>query len=98
MCRHELPPTLGHPRHPSAADPLLQVILEVPSWFFLPTSSLETTGNVVMSRVLESAVPRFLKQLTADYDLWAAGQELERQQLEASGNLLGLEIINSDDE
>jgi len=29
----------------------------------------------VMQRVLNTMVPRFLAQLRADYDLWAAGDE-----------------------
>lgn len=51
-----------------------QVALEVPSWFkMVPVSAIERTGCSVMQRVLDRMVPRFLKQLQADYDLWAAG-------------------------
>ena len=31
-----------------------------------------------MKRVLTTAVPRFLAQLRADYEIWAAGEEEQR--------------------
>jgi hypothetical protein len=53
---------------------VVQVVLEVPGWFqIIPVSALEGTGCRVMQGVLNSMVPRFLKQLHADYHLWAAG-------------------------
>ena len=38
-----------------------------------------------MMRVLTAAVPRFLAQLRADYEIWAAGAEEERAVGSASG-------------
>jgi hypothetical protein len=35
-------------------------------------------GSAVMKRVLTAAVPRFLAQLRADYEIWAAGAEEQR--------------------
>lgn len=58
-----------------ASDTSIQVTLEVPAWFVVPTAMIEKTGCAVMERVLETAVPRFLEQLKADYGLWAAGDE-----------------------
>lgn len=54
----------------------VQVALQVPSWFrVIPIGAIESTGCSVMQRVLDRMVPRFLKQLQADYELWAAGDE-----------------------
>ncbi|KAA6427645.1 MAG: (RAP Annotation release2) Galactose-binding like domain containing [Trebouxia sp. A1-2] len=54
----------------------IQVALEVPRWArVMPTSAIESTGSRVMQTVLNSAVPKFLKQLQKDYDLWAAGDD-----------------------
>lgn len=54
----------------------IQVALEVPKWArMMPTSAIESTGSRVMQTVLNSAVPKFLKQLQKDYELWAAGDE-----------------------
>lgn len=54
----------------------IQVALEVPRWArVMPTSAIESTGSRVMQTVLNSAVPKFLKQLQKDYELWAAGDE-----------------------
>jgi len=51
-----------------------QVVLEVPGWFrVVPLSAIERTGSSVMQRVLDRMVPKFLKQLQADYELWASG-------------------------
>ncbi len=51
-----------------------QVALEVPGWFqMVPVSAIERTGCSVMQRVLNKMVPKFLKQLQADYGLWASG-------------------------
>lgn len=40
-----------------------------------------------MARVLESAVPRFLQQLSADYAAWAAGDDT--RQPVSEGGLMG---------
>jgi hypothetical protein len=53
-----------------------QVALEVPGWMrMVPLGTVERTGSAVMQRVLDSMVPRFLRQLAGDYALWAAGDE-----------------------
>ena len=55
---------------------LAQVALEVPGWMrMVPLRAIEGTGSGVMQRVLDSMVPRFLRQLAADYALWAAGDD-----------------------
>eukprot|EP00884_Botryococcus_braunii_P017476 jgi/Botrbrau1/4411/Bobra.0348s0004.1 len=56
------------------SDTDIQVSLEVPSWFrIIPLPALEGTGSRVMQGVLNTMVPRFLKQLSLDYHLWASG-------------------------
>ncbi|PSC69180.1 hypothetical protein C2E20_7357 [Micractinium conductrix] len=57
------------------SDTFLQVQLQVPGWFVLPTSTIERTGCAVMSKILDTAVPRFLQQLAVDYAAWAAGDD-----------------------
>ncbi|KAI3430373.1 hypothetical protein D9Q98_004968 [Chlorella vulgaris] len=68
------------------SDTFIQVQVAVPGWFVLPLSSLERTGGAVMARVLNTAVPRFLQQLSEDYATWAAGDD-SRQPV-ADGGLL----------
>lgn len=58
-----------------ASDTEIEVTLQVPRWFVLPVGVIEKSGCAVMQRVLDSAVPRFLEQLRADYELWASGDE-----------------------
>ena len=54
----------------------MQVALEVPGWFrVIPVEAIERTGSSVMQRILNRMVPRFLKQLQADYELWASGDD-----------------------
>lgn len=54
----------------------IQVSLEIPRWArMMPTSAIESTGSRLMQTVLNSTVPKFLKQLQQDYELWAAGDE-----------------------
>ena len=54
----------------------IQVALEIPRWArVMPTSAIESTGSRVMQTVLNNTVPKFLKQLQKDYELWAAGDE-----------------------
>ncbi|GAB4815192.1 hypothetical protein N2152v2_002238 [Parachlorella kessleri] len=55
------------------SDTSIQVVLEVPGWFVIPTGIIEKTGCRVMETVLNTAVPRFLQQLSVDYQVWAAG-------------------------
>lgn len=57
------------------SDVEIQVTLEVPGWFVLPIKVIEKSGCAVMQRVLNTAVPRFLQQLEADYQQWASGAE-----------------------
>lgn len=58
------------------SDTSIEVSLEVPGWAsFLPVSAVEAAGSSVMHSVLQTAVPRFLKQLGKDYELWAEGDE-----------------------
>lgn len=57
------------------SDASIQVTLQVPGWFVVPTAAIEKTGCAVMRKVLDQAVPRFLEQLRADYELWAAGSD-----------------------
>jgi len=38
-------------------------------------ASVLCAGCAVMQRVLDSAVPKFLQQLSRDYALWAEGNE-----------------------
>lgn len=77
------------PADPSASDssteqPLrqitslteIQVTLEIPNWLkFLSVDYISRSGSKVMQQVLNRMVPRFLAQLEADYQLWAAGDE-----------------------
>ena len=59
-----------------SSNTAIQVALEVPSWFrIIPVGAIEDTGSRVMQAVLNRMVPRFLKQLQADYELWASGDE-----------------------
>jgi len=58
-----------------SSDTALEVTLEVPGWFVFPVSVVERSGSAVMRKVLETAVPRFLKQLESDYALWSQGEE-----------------------
>ncbi|WPT11194.1 hypothetical protein PSENEW3n2_00000634 [Picochlorum sp. SENEW3] len=58
-----------------SSDTALEVTLEVPGWFVFPVSVVEQSGSAVMRKVLETAVPRFLKQLESDYALWSQGEE-----------------------
>lgn len=63
-------------RDSDAAAPILQVSLEVPGWMrLLPKAALEKVGSGAMQGVLNTMVPRFLKQLEQDYQRWAAGDE-----------------------
>ena len=59
-----------------SSNTAIQVALEVPTWFrIIPIGAIEDTGNRVMQAVLNRMVPRFLKQLQADYELWASGDD-----------------------
>ncbi|KAK9824468.1 hypothetical protein WJX72_010525 [[Myrmecia] bisecta] len=56
------------------SDTSIEVAIDVPRLFsMIPVTAIEKSGSAVMQRVLNSMVPRFLKQLEADYVLWASG-------------------------
>lgn len=57
------------------SDVEICVTLDVPRWFVVPTEALEKSGSAVLKRLLKLAVPRFLAQLDADYQIWADGDE-----------------------
>lgn len=42
---------------------------------FVPIGAIERVGNAVMQQILNISVPRFLKQLEADYQNWARGDD-----------------------
>eukprot|EP00878_Enallax_costatus_P004107 GHUV01004335.1.p1 GENE.GHUV01004335.1~~GHUV01004335.1.p1 ORF type:complete len:254 (+),score=29.94 GHUV01004335.1:376-1137(+) len=59
-----------------SSDTSIEVAVQVPGWAgVLPTPSMEAAGSRVMQTTLNLMVPRFLEQLTKDYQLWAAGDE-----------------------
>lgn len=60
------------------SDTTIEVDVEVPGWFLLPTSTIEAAGSGVMAATLRAMVPRFLAQLEKDYALWAAGDASRR--------------------
>jgi hypothetical protein len=54
----------------------------------LSGSALPPAGCAVMETVLNTAVPRFLHQIAADYQLWAAGgNEDSRQSMALESSL-----------
>jgi len=57
------------------SDVEICVTLDVPRWFVVPTRAIEKSGSAVLKRLLKLAVPRFLAQLDADYQIWADGDE-----------------------
>lgn len=57
------------------SETTMQVDLVVPPWFVLGPKVVEKTGTSIMSSVLGTMIPRFLRQLRADYEKWAAGDD-----------------------
>lgn len=57
------------------SDVEICVTLDVPKWFLVPNRAIENSGSAVLKRLLKLAVPRFLAQLDADYQMWADGDE-----------------------
>ena len=58
------------------SDTSIQVCIQIPRWArFMPNASIQRAGSSLMQQVLNSAVPKFLKQLQNDYELWASGDE-----------------------
>ncbi|GIL77751.1 hypothetical protein Vretimale_6644 [Volvox reticuliferus] len=69
----------SRPQKEIASDTTIQVCVEVPPWSsFLPVATIESVGSSVMQNVLNLMVPRFLKQLRSDYELWASGDVSRR--------------------
>jgi hypothetical protein len=58
-----------------ASETIVTVYLLVPSWFPFTVKATERTGNFVVKQVVKQVVPRFLKQLKNDYDVWATGDD-----------------------
>ena len=58
-----------------ASETIVTVYLLVPSWFPFTVRATERTGNFVVKQVVKQVVPRFLKQLKNDYDVWATGDD-----------------------
>ena len=56
--------------------------------------AIEKTGSSVMQRILNRMVPRFLKQLQADYELWASGDD-SRKPIAAGELSAGAPITDS---
>ena len=57
------------------SDIIVETDLQVPRWFVLPMATIKSTGDSVMAKVLDAAVPKFLQQLERDYQAWASGDE-----------------------
>jgi hypothetical protein len=53
----------------------VSVYLLVPRWFPFTIKSTERTGRFVVNQVVNQVVPRFLAQLSSDYDTWARGND-----------------------
>jgi len=56
-----------------ASDTSLTVTLQVPRWFVVPVSVVESSGTKIMQKILDVSVPKFLSQLNTDYAKWCAG-------------------------
>ena len=56
-----------------ASDTSLTVTLQVPRWFVVPVSVVESSGSKIMQKILDVSVPKFLSQLNTDYAKWCAG-------------------------
>ena len=57
-----------------ASDTTLTVTLQVPRWFVVPVSVVESSGSAIMQKILDVSVPKFLAQLQTDYAKWSAGE------------------------
>ena len=73
-----------------ASETVVAVYLLVPSWFPFTVRATERTGNFVVRQVVKQVVPRFLKQLKADYDVWATGDD--RRDATCAGNLFDVDM------
>jgi hypothetical protein len=57
------------------SETTVSVYLIVPRWFPFTVKSTERTGRFVVNQVVGQVVPRFLKQLKADYEVWSLGDD-----------------------
>jgi len=57
------------------SETMVSVYLIVPGWFPFTVKSTERTGRFVVNQVVGQVVPRFLKQLKADYEVWSLGDD-----------------------
>lgn len=57
------------------SDAEVSVSLQIPEWFVIPQGTIKSTGDKVMSKVLDLAMPKFIAQLESDYQVWASGDQ-----------------------
>ncbi|CAN6805227.1 unnamed protein product [Brassica oleracea] len=63
------------------SDAVIEVNIEVPFAFrVFPVGAIEATGTQVLDQILRLMLPRFLSQLSKDYQAWASG-DTSRQPL-----------------
>ena len=72
------------------SETVVTVHLLVPSWFPFTVRATERTGNFVVRQVVKQVVPRFLKQLKDDYDVWATGDDC--RDATCAGNLFDVDM------
>ncbi|MQM05773.1 hypothetical protein Taro_038591 [Colocasia esculenta] len=55
-------------------DTTIEVTVDIPFAFrAIPVEMIESTGTQVLEQLLRIMLPRFLSQLTKDYEAWASG-------------------------
>ncbi|KAJ4882423.1 hypothetical protein Rs2_32516 [Raphanus sativus] len=63
------------------SDAVIEVNIEIPFAFrVFPVGAIEATGTQVLDQILRLMLPRFLSQLSKDYQAWASG-DTSRQPL-----------------
>lgn len=63
------------------SDAVIEVNIEIPFAFrAIPPQVIESTGSQVLEQILKAMLPRFMTQLTKDYQAWASG-DASRQPL-----------------
>jgi len=56
------------------SDAVIEVNIEIPFAFrVFPVGAIEATGTQVLDQILKLMLPRFLSQLSKDYQAWASG-------------------------
>ncbi|CAN8257172.1 unnamed protein product [Cochlearia groenlandica] len=56
------------------SDAVIEVNIEIPFAFrVFPVGAIEATGTQVLDQILKLMLPRFLSQLSKDYQAWATG-------------------------